>query len=674
LSCKNEKHLSFLSKEEKEWLLVHGDSLRVAQDPLYAPLDYLNSKGEVIGISNDYLSLIEDKLNIEFIKLHEKSLDANLKLIKNKKVEIATSLSKTPQRSEFLIFTKAYFESPVVIISNSDKLLNVEDLYDKKVSVSYRFAVHEYLERTYPKLKLDLVLDDLEGLKKLVFNETDVMILDLASASFHLENLGIVKLHVAGNIDFTYRIAMGVRDDMPILRTILDKTIAAISRSDKNKIRKEWVFLSTREFWERKNFWYWIGSAMLIVLSVFTLLFIFNKRLQRLVRKRTLELNRELTQRLIAETSLRDSEARYRIVAEQSGQIVYDYNLLNDAILWSGDLENTIGATAEEYKSKTIKDWEKYVHPDDVENAVSILDHSIAKGEDYDVIYRYQRKDGSYVPINDKGTFLKNKEGKVYRMLGIMSDISSQMEREEQLREAIKIAKNADRLKTLFLANMSHEIRTPMNSIVGFSSLLSSPKITKEKQFKYCDLIQRSSDYLQKIIDDIMDTSMIESGQLKLYIEEVEIKDVIETIQEFFTNHEKIKNGYIEFRSEIELGLHNGLIETDRVRLKQILINLIGNACKFTSEGEILIECTILDEDFLQFKIQDSGVGIPGDQIPHIFDRFLQVESENHEHNSGTGLGLSISKGLVELLGGEIWCESLEGVGTTFFFTLSLRK
>ncbi|MPQ46864.1 transporter substrate-binding domain-containing protein [Marinifilum sp. N1E240] len=670
LGCKNEEQLSFLSNNEKEWLLVNGDSLRVAQDPLYAPLDFINDKGEVIGISNDYLSLIEDKLNIEFIKLHEESLDANLELIKSKHVEIATSLSKTPQRSEYLIFTEAYFESPVVIVSNSDKLLTVADLYDKKVSVSYKFAVHEYLERTYPDLKLDLVLDDLEGLKKLVFDETDVMILDLASASFHLENLGIVKLHVAGNIDFTYRIAMGVRDDMPILRTILDKTIAAISRSEKNKIRKEWVFLSTREFWERRNFWYWIGSAALLVMVVFSILFVFNKRLQRLVIKRTAELNKELSHRLVAESALKDSEARYRIVAEQRGQIVYDYNLLDDSVLWSGDLKNTIGSTTKEYESITIKDWEKFVHPDDVDNAVSTLDHSIAKGDDYEVIYRYQHKNGLYVPIHDKGTFLKDGSGKAYRMLGIMSDISVQMEREEQLKEATKVAKNADRLKTLFLANMSHEIRTPMNSIVGFSSLLSSPNITKEKQFKYCDLIQRSSDYLQKIIDDIMDTSLIESGQLKLYVEEVEIRDLIETIQEFFSSNDKIKDGRIRLHSQIELDFHENLIKTDRVRLKQILINLIGNASKFTTEGEILIHCSLLDEDFLQIKIQDSGVGIPGDQIPHIFDRFLQVESENHEHNSGTGLGLSISKGLVELLGGEIWCESTEGVGTTFYFTL----
>ncbi|WP_321282001.1 ATP-binding protein [Marinifilum fragile] len=673
LGCQKEDAAGFLNEDEQKWLLENGDSIRVVQDPLFAPLDFLNSKNEVVGISNDYLNLIEKKLNIKFIRTHRNNLEENLNLIKDKKVEIATSIAKTPQRSEYLLFTEPYYQSPAVIISSKNKKLSISDLQGKKVSVSNLFAVHEYVVKNYPELDLDLVPDDLTGLKKLVFNETDAMIVDLASASFHLENLGIVKLHVAGDVDFTYRIAMGVRDDMSILRDILNKTIRSINRSEKNKIRKDWVFLSTREFWERKNFWYWSSSIILVLLIVFSVILVFNRRLQNLVKRRTSELNTELQQRLIAENSLRESEEKYRIVAEQRGQIVYDYNILNDSVLWSGDLKNTLGVSPKEYESITIKDWEKFVHPDDVIQATELLEKSIANGENYDVIYRYQRKDGSYVPINDKGTFLKDKDNKAYRMLGIMSDISMQIEREEQLKEATLIAKNADRLKTQFLANMSHEIRTPMNSIVGFSSLLATPNLSKDKQLKYCNFIQKSSDYLQKIIDDIIDISMIESEQIKLYIEEVSIKNIIDNVKDTFANHDKIKNYSIELKVQIDLAEMHDRLYTDEVRLKQILINLVGNACKFTSKGIVLIHCSKRDSASLLFKIKDTGVGIPEDQFENIFDRFLQVKNQGMENNSGTGLGLSISKGLVELLGGEIWCESTIGVGTTFYFTLPIR-
>ncbi|MDQ2177952.1 ATP-binding protein [Marinifilum sp. D714] len=673
LGCQKEDAAGFLNKDEQKWLLENGDSIRVVQDPLFAPLDFLNSKNEVVGISNDYLNLIEKKLNIKFIRTHRNNLEENLNLIKDKKVEIATSIAKTPQRSEYLLFTEPYYQSPAVIISSKNRKLSISDLQGKKVSVSNLFAVHEYVVKNYPELDLDLVPDDLTGLKKLVFNETDAMIVDLASASFHLENLGIVKLHVAGDVDFTYRIAMGVRDDMPILRDILNNTIRSINRSEKNKIRKGWVFLSTREFWERESFWYWTASILLVLLGVFSIILVFNKRLQKLVRIRTSELNKELSHRLMAETSLRDSEERYRVVAEQKGQIVYDYNLLNDRIYWSGDLERTIGTTPKEYEAVTINDWEKFVHPDDVDETKNILEECIVNGENYDVIYRYQRKDGSYVPINDKGTFLKDKDNKAYRMLGIMSDISMQIEREEQLKEATLIAKNADRLKTQFLANMSHEIRTPMNSIVGFSSLLATPNLSKDKQLKYCNFIQKSSDYLQKIIDDIMDISMIESEQIKLYIEEVSIKNIIDNVKDTFANHDKIKNYSIELKVQIDLTEMHDRLYTDEVRLKQILINLVGNACKFTSKGIVLIHCSKRDSASLLFKIKDTGVGIPEDQFENIFDRFLQVKNQGMENNSGTGLGLSIAKGLVELLGGEIWCESTIGVGTTFYFTLPIR-
>lgn len=673
LGCSNEKVASFLNEEEQNWLLENGDSIRVVQDPLFAPLDFLNSKNEIIGISDDYLDLIEKKLDIKFIRTHRSSLEENLNFIKNKKVEIATSIAKTPQRSKYLLFTEPYYQSPAVIISNQSKKLSINDLQGKKLSVSNLFAVHEFLLKNYPELDLDVVPDDLTGLKKLVFNETDVMVVDLGSASFHLENLGIVKLHVAGNVGFTYEIAMGVRDDMPILRDILNKTIRSIDRAEKNKIRKDWVFLSTREFWERKNFWYWSSAIVLVFLIVFSVVLFFNRRLQKLVKRRTSELNKELKQRLIAENSLRESEEKYRIVAEQKGQIVYDYNLLSDRIYWSGDLERTIGLTPKEYESVTINDWESLVHPDDVTEAKKMLEQSIANGENYDVIYRYKRKDGSYVPINDKGTFLKDKDNKAYRMLGIMNDISMQIEREEQLKEAIKIAENADYLKTQFLANMSHEIRTPMNSIVGFSSLLTMPNITRDKQLKYSDFIQQSSDYLQKIIDDIMDISMIESEQINLYNEEVSVKKLIETLKEFFENHDKITNESIELITQIDLDEVNENLYTDEVRLKQILINLVGNACKFTDKGSVLIHCSKRDHTSLLFEVKDTGVGIPEDQIENIFDRFLQVKNQGMENNSGTGLGLSISKGLVELLGGEIWCESAVGVGTSFYFTLPIR-
>ncbi|MFA8435083.1 MAG: ATP-binding protein [Marinifilaceae bacterium] len=676
ISCKEQNQTFLLSEQEQQWLKEHKKAIRVAKDPRYPPMDFRNKKGEIVGISNDYLQLIERKLNIQLIRLQEQPLEENLNSAKMGKVDMVTSIANTPQRSKFLTFTEPYFETPAVIIVNRQiqRRLTVEDLVGRKVSVGNRFAVHDYLENHYPELKLDLVADDREGLKKLAFGETDVLIADLGSTSYYLEKSGISNLHVAGTTDFVYKIAIGVRKDLSILRNILNKTLASLSKEEKKKIQKRWVFLSTREFWERKNFWYWMVLLLLFIGTGTTYFLTWNRTLKKLVVKRTAELKRELNIRLKIEQSLKDSEERYGIVARQKGQIVYDYNLSDHSILWFGDIRYTTGYSLKEYSEFNLKDWQNFIHPDDRDNAISKLKSSISSGDDYEIIYRYQHKDGSYIPILSKGTFLKEIDGTPYRMLGIMSDISLQIKKEKQLQIAKKEAEKADRLKTQFLANMSHEIRTPMNGILGFSSILAQSNLSKDKQLAYAKIIQQSSEYLQKIINDILDTSMIECEQLKIFIKPLALNNTIEAVIQYFRTNPKLQQNIITLQSDLAFANGQDQIETDEIRLKQILINLTGNALKYTQAGNILIKYSLHNQDCILFEISDTGIGIPADHLEHIFERFGQVESTDAKKYGGTGLGLSISKSLIELLGGKIWCKSQPGKGTSFYFTLPYPK
>jgi len=232
ISCQKQEQIISLTAQEQQWLNKNGNNIRVAQDPTYPPLGLRDKNGNIVGISNDYLKIFEKRLNIKFILLHKNTLNENLILAKTHKVDIVTSIAKTPQRSEFLLFTNPYFQTPAVIIINGKANGNVtlKELTNKKISVTNRYAVHDYLDINYPELQLDLVPNDLVGLKKLVFNETDALIADLGSVSFHLKRSGISNLHVAGNTDFVYQIAMGVRKDLPILHSILNKTMATITK------------------------------------------------------------------------------------------------------------------------------------------------------------------------------------------------------------------------------------------------------------------------------------------------------------------------------------------------------------------------------------------------------------------------------------------------------------
>lgn len=244
---------------------------------------------------------------------------------------------------------------------------------------------------------------------------------------------------------------------------------------------------------------------------------------------------------------------------------------------------------------------------------------------------------------------------------------------EETLQEAKSKAEESDRLKSLFLSNMSHEIRTPMNAIVGFAEMLQDTDLNREQKNKFLDVIIKSGDNLLRLINDIIDISKIEAGQLKFDYSDCLVNEMITDLETFF-KQEMARQKKEHLNLFVQLGHPESdfAIYTDSFRLKQILNNLIGNAIKFTDEGFIEFGYKI-NQGIIEFFVRDSGIGIAPDKQKLIFERFGQVQEAISRNLSGTGLGLTISKNLVELLGGKIWVDSIPGEGSTFYFTLPLR-
>ena len=254
----------------------------------------------------------------------------------------------------------------------------------------------------------------------------------------------------------------------------------------------------------------------------------------------------------------------------------------------------------------------------------------------------------------------------------ISHQISISIERkktEQELNEALIRAKESDRLKSAFLANMSHEIRTPLNSIIGFSDLLLNPDFGLTKHTEFAEMINNSGNSLLLIINDIMDISKIEAGLVQLKKKVFSVQNLIAEIQNEYSF--RAHNKHIELRLDPLNPIEEILIESDENKLRQILINLVGNAIKFTEEGYIEIGLQTI-ERMVQLHVRDTGIGISEEYHDKIFDRFRQVESFDTRKYGGNGLGLAISKSLAEMLGGEIRIESTEGKGSTFYLTIPL--
>ncbi len=327
--------------------------------------------------------------------------------------------------------------------------------------------------------------------------------------------------------------------------------------------------------------------------------------------------------------------------------------------------EQAVGHTNKEFFSKRVA--RKMTEEDRtiMETGKPIL-NKIIYFEDDEVDGYWLEK--NKIPIRDE-------RGVITMVMGLFKDVSDLMRIENELKQARDNAKESDRLKTSFLANMSHEIRTPMNGILGFANLLRDQDLNDEKRDLYLKHIDHSSQQLLNIIDDIIDISKIESEQLKISNKPVKINGILDEIySSFFHRIRGDAPGQKKVTFNLKKGneSHDFTIMTDDFRLSQVFNNLIGNAIKFTPEGQITFGYKLTQNRYIEFFVSDTGIGIPNNKIRLIFDRFGQVNQERSLQPSGTGLGLPISKSLVNLMGGEMWVESEMGKGTNFYFTLPL--
>jgi PAS domain S-box-containing protein len=280
-----------------------------------------------------------------------------------------------------------------------------------------------------------------------------------------------------------------------------------------------------------------------------------------------------------------------------------------------------------------------------------------------------KRKDGTLYWEAATITGIKNEKGVITNYIAIKEDITERKKMQSELIASKEKAEESDRLKSAFLANMSHEIRTPLNSIIGFSELLTDPDFEEDQKKEFVQAIIVNGNSLLAIISDIMDFSMLESHQMKIRIETISTEKLMNDLYHDFKKQASAKG--LDLRIDDTINNHIEL-ESDLYRIKQIFNNLISNSIKFTETGYIEIGYRVVNE-FVEFKVKDTGIGILPEYHQTIFERFRQLDTAKTRKYGGNGLGLAISKNLVELLGGKIWVESEINNYSEFYFTIPLK-
>lgn len=635
--------ISFTFKEKK-WIKNHPEVTYSEVD--WEPMSIIEDN-TMKGIMGDYLNVITQKTGLKFKYIKSSSWPDVIEKFKNKKIDMIPGIGASDYESKLGLTSDVYANFPFVLVTKHSHsyIYDISELKGKTIAVPMYWTSYNYLKEKQPNIKVIGTKDVYKALDLVKDGKADAFMGHMAIAMHYVGLYYSRTLDISGEVDYNFNHKILLQDDNEILLGIINKAIHSMSDLDKRNIKNRWLHVKVNEAKDYTLFYQ--AGALLLFIILGTLY--WNRKLSGEIYRRK-KLEESLKESELQMRTLIDNIPLHVIVSSYEGKVY----LANKQVL--------VDYKAEKLDLDTLNVADYYA---DAKERDIILQELKKNGLVDKKIVKFKRPDGIHSMMFSLLPIQYNNEG---MLLSIGVDLTERLEMEKSLHEAKELAERSNKSKSEFLANMSHEIRTPMNAIIGFTELLDE-QLSEPRLKSYVKTIQTAGTTLLTLINDILDLSKIEAGKLQITKVPTNVENLCNEIAAIFTM--TIKKKGLDIFVHIDKNIPKSLL-LDEVRLRQILLNLIGNAVKFTESGYIKLSVTTVNEDKhhskldLNISVEDTGMGISPSQLEMIFKEFEQSEGQDSRKFGGTGLGLSISKRLSKMMGGDITVESKEGVGSTF--------
>ena len=658
------------TEDEKNWIKAHP-VIRLAPDPEFKPIEFFDAKGNYTGIAADYVRLIEKKTGLRLTVIRCENWDDVIDRTKKREVDVLNAVVKSPQREAFLIFPPPYLKIPSVIIvkKNVDRHLTMGQLKGMHVGMVSGYGYADLLKNRYPDIRIDAAADLKTALRKVSFGMSDAFVGDLATASYYIQSEGITNLRVAGETEPPNISGFAVRSDWPELASILEKSVALLTETEKEAIHKKWIHLQS----EAGLTWMELRNLMLIVICIIAVVIlaflVWNRTLNRMVHLRTEELQTEIEERIRAEEALAESSAHLRTLLNTIPDLVWFKDPHGAYLACNARFECFIGKVEKNIIGKTDYDFF------DREKAEFFRRHdsaAIHAGKptmnEETIIYA---DDGHIELLETIKTPVYSLTGKLIGVLGIARNITERKKAEDERQKLLNQLFEARKIDAIgrLAGGVAHDFNNMLSVIIGRSEMARLDLDPSHPLYKdLCDIEsvgKRSAELTRQLLAFARRQTIAP-----------EVLDLNETIENILKMIRRLIGEGVEMVWRPSSGLWP--VKMDPVQIDQILANLIINArdSLIDNRGKVIIEtdnCVIeaaqcdigtgfLPGEYVRLTVTDNGCGMDQQTLENIFEPFFTTK----EMGKGTGLGLATIYGIVKQNDGFIKVHSEQGKGSSF--------